>query len=1069
MMNSNTTGHDKQHQLFYSVKNYRKRSMPRPLCLVLALYSSLSVESNTLRGGHQPHGINGDIVQRGHSRKNVNIVGGRGSDRRLLQRIAAMEDATLRSSTPYTNYGHDDDLQFVPSATSPNPNDEADTLIKFDLSLLRGDSATGNSGDQAYYLHLYTSEHCDFASNPMASQLGLLSVGVAENVVSNNVVGSDVNALWEWNEESVTWYNAPSWKQGSEKIVKPLGELEGRAWLEIDITSLVASTTAPILTLRLSSVLYAYSDDNYSLCTFASRDYRRGMYSPRLVMQTQDSNESDAKPIKMLSTTLIEQRQEGEDTRQDFDSIPHKVFPPKILSETATTTKVTSCAAPYSPLQIYAHGDVVSNDHKNYKCKPYPYTDWCNSDKYEPGVSMHWALAWDLVNDCKTDIQSIHQKDGALDTSFKEPTTFSYSVQDADAEPSAGSPLCPARWNSDYPYRSGDRVTLPSTLTIYECKEEPFGNVCADQAYEVGVEGGVFLNAWKAVGTCVNGRVVENDSTEDISSNFVQALPSTPQADPMSYEIPTKCNLCRPGQIGINADIDFNGKAMKCMDIYEFYLQNHLEVSKQCIAAQGWLNGICCGDESAMNLEGALATTSSTTSASTAIFTTAALVSDVSFIPNRLPRPTTPESTTPPPSPGLAQDVHETIVGSPPSLPADNSEEAFVVPNCATPYSKDDNSYYLNKRVSQSEGNYVCMMAHWCSMPDFEPAVGKYWMVVWEYEGPCIDSGTESSNARPVRPTGNISTSVPDADSFVLADEQTNPPSDALADSFIFETTSSPTPPSTQKPTDLVAGDPEVSVSNSGEPLPRPTDLEDSEAAVSVNGSDESECPEPWRLDFAYVEGDQVAVQGQIYTCKEFPYTGWCGLDGYEPTVGSYWDMAWNVGDNCLGQGSQSSLPSPTTNAQVTSTTTIDPSTPASLPAPTTNAQVTATTTINPSTPASSTTNSPVTSTTTVDPSTPASDVEDYDEDGAPANNTVPITKDMGTGEKVFAILEEKKDAIDNTIFLYQGSEPSTVYRYDGFVAGLRVMFESGVAGKYYYLGDSSENGYKYGLVNLAG
>ena len=80
-----------------------------------------------------------------------------------------------------------------------------------------------------------------------------------------------------------------------------------------------------------------------------------------------------------------------------------------------------------------------------------------------------------------------------------------------------------------------------------------------------------------------------------------------------------------------------------------------------------------------------------------------------------------------------------------------------------------------------------------------------------------------------------------------------------------------------------------------------------------------------------------------------------------------------------------------------------------------------------------------------------------------------PITKDIGTGEKVFAILEEKKDAIDNTIFLYQGSEPSTVYRYDGFVAGLRVMFESGVAGKYYYLGDSSENGYKYGLVNIAG
>jgi hypothetical protein len=159
-------------------------------------------------------------------------------------------------------------------------------------------------------------------------------------------------------------------------------------------------------------------------------------------------------------------------------------------------------------------------------------------------------------------------------------------------------------------------------------------------------------------------------------------------------------------------------------------------------------------------------------------------------------------------------------------------------------------------------------------MPDFEPGVGKYWMVVWEYEGPCISSGKESSNARPVRPTDNISASVLDADSFVVANEPTNPPPDAIADSFIFETTAAPTPSSTPGPTDLAAGDLEVSVSNSSDPLPTPTDLENSDAAVSVNESDESECPEPWRLDFAYVEGDQVGAQGQIYTCKEFPYTG---------------------------------------------------------------------------------------------------------------------------------------------------------------------------------------------------
>lgn len=95
----------------------------------------------------------------------------------------------------------------------------------------------------------------------------------------------------------------------------------------------------------------------------------------------------------------------------------------------------------------------------------------------------------------------------------------------------------------------------------------------------------------------------------------------------------------------------------------------------------------------------------------------------------------------------------------------------------------------------------------------------------------------------------------------------------------------------------------------------------------------------------------------------------------------------------------------------------------------------------------------PTTPSPTKDPSSPVSSVPD---------------NDQGALDTVYSILDEKKDVFDNEIFLYQGSEPSTVYRYDGFVAGLRVMTESGVAGKFYYLGNDSENGYKYGLVNLA-
>jgi len=65
-------------------------------------------------------------------------------------------------------------------------------------------------------------------------------------------------------------------------------------------------------------------------------------------------------------------------------------------------------------------------------------------------------------------------------------------------------------------------------------------------------------------------------------------------------------------------------------------------------------------------------------------------------------------------------------------------------------------------------------------------------------------------------------------------------------------------------------------------------------------------------------------------------------------------------------------------------------------------------------------------------------------------------------------MLDNKRSSIDGSIFLYQGKEPSTVYRYEGFISGLRIMVEDGVAKKHFYLGDGSPNGHLYGLANIA-
>jgi hypothetical protein len=79
------------------------------------------------------------------------------------------------------------------------------------------------------------------------------------------------------------------------------------------------------------------------------------------------------------------------------------------------------------------------------------------------------------------------------------------------------------------------------------------------------------------------------------------------------------------------------------------------------------------------------------------------------------------------------------------------------------------------------------------------------------------------------------------------------------------------------------------------------------------------------------------------------------------------------------------------------------------------------------------------------------------------------IPNDPATAREVFEILDSKSGLIDSTLFLFQGEVPSEVYRYDGFISGLRVMAEDGVAGKTFYLGnDKPGHAYLYGLVNIA-
>jgi hypothetical protein len=72
----------------------------------------------------------------------------------------------------------------------------------------------------------------------------------------------------------------------------------------------------------------------------------------------------------------------------------------------------------------------------------------------------------------------------------------------------------------------------------------------------------------------------------------------------------------------------------------------------------------------------------------------------------------------------------------------------------------------------------------------------------------------------------------------------------------------------------------------------------------------------------------------------------------------------------------------------------------------------------------------------------------------------------------VEAALETHKEGIDSNILVSNTSEnvwvELSVYRYNDFLEGLRVMYKYGVANKLCYMGDEGSQGHLYGLVNVA-
>ena len=91
-----------------------------------------------------------------------------------------------------------------------------------------------------------------------------------------------------------------------------------------------------------------------------------------------------------------------------------------------------------------------------------------------------------------------------------------------------------------------------------------------------------------------------------------------------------------------------------------------------------------------------------------------------------------------------------------------------------------------------------------------------------------------------------------------------------------------------------------------------------------------------------------------------------------------------------------------------------------------------------------------------------------------PSPTLPPQTRSPFANAGVEDALENAKHDINNKLFVYQSGWsdwlPSTIYQFDGFMAGLRLMYLEGVGGQTFYLGEDvgGVQGVKVGLVNIA-
>ncbi len=489
-----------------------------------------------------------------------------------------------------------------------------------------------------------------------------------------------------------------------------------------------------VLTLRLSSILFAFND-SFALCSFASKEYQEGAHSPKLILKI------SAPPIETDPKVGVTNDSSKMTTLQGMHEKQAHIQKPAPAS--AMVTVVSNCEKPFSlttedvnsiESQKYQAGDVVSNGGKNYKCKTYPYTTWCNLEAYTPGDSSFWAMAWDLVGECRSVDQSIHKKDGEekdgsniiteMSETMKIPTAYSTSENasnNSDIVINGITNPCPLEWELNHEYSEFEKVTYRDTLTIYECKEWPLSALCSGEAYAVG-KGPLFQDVWREVGQCIGGRAkLYQDETMNLDTVVLTNAENGHES--MSTKVPDK-------------------KPTQYPTFLMFQETNELTTAPTPAPTYALKETKTPTNEPTPFPTFLMFSVDPTKAPSP--FPTFLMVQDA---PSSTGGPIRVPSNSPTVTPTLPPADVTQLEGITTSLDEQEplTAQDLFDKECGPPF--DLKATYSKYEVVSKDGlNFSCELPSWCGMPNFEPLDGKFWKAVWVLEGPCSDATQSEVN-----------------------------------------------------------------------------------------------------------------------------------------------------------------------------------------------------------------------------------------------------------------------------------------------------------------------------------